>query len=287
MPSYHVGLPILDVIFENNVPKDALTGGAVLNSCVSLARVGADSHFVSAFCADPVAKIFKEFFEKNKISTQFMSESQHKSMVALAFKAASTVYEFRGDIPYQDMVQKFPELTEKDIVQFGDYFVFDQDYQIDQIKAKSGKATKYLDPNIRNSVNHQQMKKVIDSADILRMSDEDAESMYPGLSIIQILEKNPHLCGIFNTTEKTATYIGKGVSTSVQCPKITPVSTIGAGDNFNAGVIYGMLKFGLTKANLNQANKSTIEQVLNFGVKFAQNVCMSSVNYVDEDFKPE
>ena len=63
------------------------------------------------------------------------------------------------------------------------------------------------------------------------------------------------------------------------------VSTIGAGDNFNAGFIYGLVKYGITREQMtNGLTEAQWDNVIDCAMQFSANVCKSLNNYVDEDF---
>jgi len=61
--------------------------------------------------------------------------------------------------------------------------------------------------------------------------------------------------------------------------EIKPVSTIGAGDNFNAGLIHGMKHFPHLNGTL-----STWKQIVSYAIAFSSDVCMSLDNYISRDF---
>ena len=63
------------------------------------------------------------------------------------------------------------------------------------------------------------------------------------------------------------------------------VSTIGAGDNFNAGFVYGLIKYGITREMLETG--LTTEQwdgLIDLAQQFSANVCGSIHNSIDSDF---
>ena len=63
------------------------------------------------------------------------------------------------------------------------------------------------------------------------------------------------------------------------------VSTIGAGDNFNAGFVYGLLKYGVTRDMLDAGVPADVwDAVVGEGLQFAANVCGSINNSVDLNF---
>ena len=61
---------------------------------------------------------------------------------------------------------------------------------------------------------------------------------------------------------------------------IDPVSTIGAGDTFNAGIIYGLYQRGYRKDQIGTLGKAEWEQILKGAMEFSREVCLSYDNYL-------
>jgi len=67
--------------------------------------------------------------------------------------------------------------------------------------------------------------------------------------------------------------------------KIDTVSTIGAGDNFNAGFVYSLIKLQITKADLQKGlSQNQWAEIIANAQSFAQECCMSWDNYISLDF---
>jgi fructokinase len=66
--------------------------------------------------------------------------------------------------------------------------------------------------------------------------------------------------------------------------RIEPVSTIGAGDNFNAGMITSIYRSGINKEHLEYLKDQEWSEIMNTAVAFATHVCMSYENYISDDF---
>ena len=62
------------------------------------------------------------------------------------------------------------------------------------------------------------------------------------------------------------------------------VSTIGAGDNFNAGLIYGMLKYDVRYRDLDNLDENTWDKIIRHGKDFAAEVCKSFNNSISKEF---
>ena len=63
------------------------------------------------------------------------------------------------------------------------------------------------------------------------------------------------------------------------------VSTIGAGDNFNAGFIYGLLKGGVTRDDIDRGlSEEQWDKAIEYGQMFSAESCKDIFNYVSTEF---
>ena len=69
-----------------------------------------------------------------------------------------------------------------------------------------------------------------------------------------------------------------------EAPRVQPVSTVGAGDNFNAGFIYAMLGYGLRASDLLRLDREGWPRLVRTGCDFAAQVCQSEQNHVSKEF---
>ncbi len=67
-------------------------------------------------------------------------------------------------------------------------------------------------------------------------------------------------------------------------PKITPVSTVGAGDSFNAGIIYSLYKNRVGKEDLENLSEEFWRSAIETAISFGSEVCQSYDNYISESF---
>jgi fructokinase len=81
---------------------------------------------------------------------------------------------------------------------------------------------------------------------------------------------------------RTVSYKGK-----FPVKAIKPVSTIGAGDNFNAGMMAAIYKNQITCDQLDKMGEESWSKIVSMGVDFATNVCLSYENYISLDFAEE
>jgi fructokinase len=71
-----------------------------------------------------------------------------------------------------------------------------------------------------------------------------------------------------------------GYTGSYAVPSINPVSTIGAGDSFNAGIIHALLSHVTPSIEISDQQWN---QIIAHATRFSSDVCMSFDNYISHD----
>lgn len=295
-----IGETILDIIFEGNQPSAAVPGGSVFNGIVSLGRAGVNVSFISETGNDRVGNIILQFMRENNIPTDHVNVfPDGKSPVSLAFlnEHSDAEYIFYKDYPKQRLDVLFPEIHEDDIVIVGSYYALNpvlRDKILELLEtAKEKKAIIYYDPNFRKAHAHEAIRLMptvlenLEFADIVRGSDEDFQNLY-GKSDAQKVYKE-HIqfyCDRFLTTHGAngVNLHTRNFTRHFDSPQIQPLSTIGAGDNFNAGIIYGLLKYDVRHADLPSLDQDTWGKIIRCGMDLASEVCQSYDNYVSKEF---
>jgi fructokinase len=124
------------------------------------------------------------------------------------------------------------------------------------------------------------------SASIVRGSDEDFKYIFGAESPDATWAKVKEFCDCLVYTANVEGVHVRTKSYSGRFPvnKITPVSTIGAGDNFNAGMIAALYWNGIKRTQLASMGEEGWSKVISTGVSFATDVCMSYENYISEEF---
>lgn len=295
-----IGETIFDIIFKNNQPTASVPGGSTFNSVISLGRAGIPVDFVSETGNDHVGQTILDFMQANGVATDYVQVyPDGKSAVSLAFldEHSNAQYMFYKDYPACRLDIDFPIIHPDDIVIFGSYFALNPvlrgkvneflDY------ARRQEALIYYDVNFRSTHVGEVMKLApfimenMEYADIVRGSNEDFFHMYQLTDSDEIYRsKVSFYCPHF-----ICTYGGEGVSLRVpnlskeyEVPSIVPVSTIGAGDNFNAGIIFGLIHHGICRDDLPSLTEADWDYVIRSGIDFSTEACMTLDNSVSHDF---
>ncbi len=295
-----IGETILDIIFRNNQPTAAVPGGSVFNGIVSLGRLGVPVCFISETGNDHVGNIILQFMRDNNLSTDHVNVfPDGKSPVSLAFlnEREDAEYIFYKDYPSQRLDVEYPQIQEDDIVMVGSYYALNpvlRDKIVELLeRAHDMRAIIYYDPNFRSSHKNEAIKLAptiienLEFADIVRGSQEDFFYMYNQRDADKIYkDKIKFYCPNFLCTagSEQIALRTRNLSKEYEIPQIKAVSTIGAGDNFNAGVIYGLLKNNVHYDDLNSLNEATWDRIIQSGIEFASDVCKSLNNSVSPEF---
>ncbi len=297
-----IGETVLDIIFKNEQPIAAVPGGSVFNGLISLGRSGINASFISETGNDRVGRNIIQFLKDNHVDASNISVyPETKSPVSLAFlnEQNDAEYVFYKDHPNDKLDFVYPDIQADDVVMFGSYYavnpVIRPQMQSFLEYAHSHGAILYYDVNFRASHRGEVMKlranilENLEYADIVRGSKEDFEVMFNMKdaetvyrSQISFYTKN------FIYTQGAEPLEVRGVGGLSKQYPVAPmetVSTIGAGDNFNAGFVYGLLKTGVTREMLeNGLQESLWDEIIDQAQQFSANVCKNIQNSVDADF---
>lgn len=295
-----IGETILDIIFKNDQPHAAVPGGSVFNGLISLGRLGVPVSFISEVGNDRVGDLILKFMGENALSTDYVDRfPDGKSPLSLAFldEENNADYTFYKDYPQQRLDVPLPVINEDDIFIFGSYYSLNPVLRERMVEfldyARERKAILYYDPNFRKAHAHDAIRltpTVLDNleyADIVRGSDEDFFNLFGKTDTGRVYTDHiKYYCDRFISTHGAD---GVNLYTSMlnehyDVPTIRPVSTIGAGDNFNAGILYGLLKYNVRHRELSTLGKETWAKIIRCGTDLAAEVCGSYDNYISKEF---
>lgn len=297
---FGIGETILDIIFRNDQPQKAVPGGSVFNGLISLGRLNVPVSFISELGNDRVGDMIRDFMEDNHITTEFVDRfPDGKSPISLAFldDDKNANYIFYKDYPAQRLEVPLPKIEKDDIFVFGSYYSLNPVLRTRIVEflqyAQERKAIIYYDPNFRKAHAHEAIRLMptvlenLEFADIVRGSDEDFQNLYGKTDAEKVYKEHIQFyCDRFLTTHGAngVNLHTRNFTRHFDSPQIQPLSTIGAGDNFNAGIIYGLLKYDVRHADLPSLDQDTWEKIIRCGMDLASEVCQSYDNYISKEF---
>ena len=297
---FTIGETVLDLIFKQDKELFAKPGGAMLNSAVSLGRLGIPISFITEVGDDRAGGYILEFLHQNNVDTSHCYRfKKGQTALALAFldKNDNAGYSFYKNYPVERMGQKMPTVTSQDIVLFGSFFAITTEVRtplMNFIKyAKRQNAIILYDPNFRKPHLHELpdikddiLENILYSS-IVRGSDEDFKLIFnvPGADeAFNIVKDNGCSFLIYTASDKSVEFRSEQYSFSSPVPRVNTVSTIGAGDSFNAGIIYNLVVHGLYNNDLANVKKEVWEAIVNSATVFGSHVCTHYDNYITHSF---
>lgn len=293
-----IGETVLDIIFKKEQPIGAYPGGSTFNAIISLARSGVQTSFISEAGHDRIGQNIIKFLKDNGVDASNVSVYPGaKSPVSLAFldENNDAEYIFYKDHPHDQLDFVYPDIQPDDIVLFGSFYAVNPVIRPQIVGlldyARAHGAIIYYDVNYRNSHKDDVMKitpnylENLEYADIVRGSREDFDVLYKLDDPDKVYQAEiSFYCKKFIYTsgaKPVHLYADNGFRKSYPVAPMETVSTIGAGDNFNAGFIYGMLKDNITRRDIeNGLTEEQWDACIDSGQRFSAEACKTIFNYI-------
>ena len=297
-----IGETVLDIIFRNDQPISAIPGGSSFNAVISLGRSGVDASFIGETGNDRVGRNTIQFLQDNGCQADSVNVyPDSKSSLSLAFlnERNDAEYIFYKNHLRDRLDFSFPEVNEDDLILFGSFYALNPVIR-PQVKsfleyAHEQGAILYYDVNFRASHQHEVMKitpnllENFELADIVRGSAEDFEYLFKkddpeGIYRSQIAFYTKKFV-YTHAAEPVDLFADGGFHKQYPIAPMETVSTIGAGDNFNAGFLYGLIKNNITRNDFNNGlSEQQWDEVLASALQFSAESCRSLYNYVSPEF---
>lgn len=305
-----IGETVMDIVFRGHQPLSANAGGSALNSAVSLGRAHAPVTFIGEVGNDSTGMHILSFLQQEHVDARLTVRPNMRTTVSTAYldNGNNAHYTFFADQPDPDRSFDLPEINKDDILLFGSFFAANpaNNRVIEAIldSAQAVGAIVYYDINLRKP--HAWMlprlmpniERNMSHADIVRGSKGDISTVWGSNNAENVYASTiAPACKNFICTRGAkpisvyAVAASKGRKVSAEpfsatypVPQIKTVSTIGAGDNFNAGFCYGLLSLGITKKDLARGlSARQWQQLIDYAQLFSQDCCKHLGNYISTD----
>ena len=295
-----IGETILDIIFKNEQPTAAVPGGSVFNGIVSLGRLGLNVSMITETGNDRVGSIIKRFMHDNGVDDSCVCVYEDgRTAISLAYlnERNDAEYSFYKDYPKARLDVEWPDIQKDDIIMMGSYFVLNPVLR-QKVKefldyAREREALIYYDINFRSTHASEAIKlrgsilENFELADIVRGSTEDFHNMFGIDDAAQAYQQEVSfyckqmLC---TDAEGDIRLFTPTFNKEYKVQKIETVSTIGAGDNFNAGVIFGLVAADIKRSDLTTLSAAQWDKIVAHGTALAAEVCQSFNNSISKEF---
>lgn len=269
---------------------DAVLGGSPYNVAVGLARLGAQTAFVSRLSADGNGEALAASLAENGVDLSFVARDVRPTMLAFVMRGTAKTgsrYSFYIDATAFDGPWPFPAEWPKGgrHLHVGSVAALDPRHGQSVVLALTGarlRATVSFDPNIRPLVTPDReavrrlAERQVSLAHLVKASEEDLEWLYPDRAIEESLaawaESGPRFCVATLGERGALAMLGKE-RIEVPAPHIEVVDTVGAGDSFMSALLSAMDRDNALGARTPGPSRSDLERWLRFAAAASAITC--------------
>jgi len=295
MRIFTIGETTYDILFRDGQPTGSCSGGSAYNSAISLGRCGLPVSLVSTFGNDAVGELSHDFLLKNGVNCSFIKRFNGRSRVALAFFDRDNNADYSFYPASRDIFPQYPVPQKNDIVLLGSSFALRDNGREELLaflqQARDNGCVTIYDPNARQPMTDKPdlLAKILGNmalATIIKGSDQDFRNIFgvqEGKSVLSKIPESGNRILVYTKGGEGAEFFTGQVHLEIPAQATRVVSTIGAGDNFSAGMVYGLFYKLKTTPDWKDLTISDWKDIMNFGAFFSSAVCGSSENYLPSE----
>ncbi|MEZ2147766.1 carbohydrate kinase [Bradyrhizobium sp. DN5] len=266
-------------------------GGSCLNVAIGMARLGAPTGFVGGISTDLFGRMIADHAAASHVELSFATRSDHQTTLAFVrIVAGESHYAFydagtatrnwsyrRGSIPFD----KVEAIHVGSTTLVNDQGAAETKALIADARASS---TISFDPNCRpNLVKDKpayltRMAGFAASADLIKMSDVDFAYLFGDEPYQQrasaLLGQGTSLVVITRGNDGAVAWHAGAGQIEVAAPKVEVADTIGAGDSFQAALLFALHKQGrIARQTLKDISADELRRALSFAANCAGLTC--------------
>jgi fructokinase len=268
-----------------------VAGGSCLNIAVGMARLGAPAGFAGGISTDLFGRMIADHAIASRVELRYAVRSEHQTTLAFVRTVAGEPqYAFYDEATasrnwtYRRGSIAFDEI---EAIHVGSTTLASEigaAQALAMVDDADASVTISFDPNCRpNLVKHkaryvEQMDGFAAAADIVRMSDVDFEFLYGGRDYAgratSLIEAGASLVVITRGIKGAQAWHQKAGMVEVEAPTVDVVDTIGAGDSFQAALLFALREIGrIGTEALVQMSSDELGRALSFATICAAFTC--------------
>lgn len=288
-----IGEALVDIIVDAEGEVTSVVGGGPLNTARTVARLGLESSFLGGVSTDPFGQRIMRLLAQDGVRLGLGEQVPEPTTLAIAQIDESGAATYRFMLDGTSAATVTPEMALAHVdgstkaIHAGTLALVMQplaDALVAVVEAATDEQLVMIDPNCRPSVDRlpllrSSLASVVDRADIIKVSGDDLEYLFPGVGSITAAEQmaaDTDSVVLFTDGANGVHIITSGrrepaVDIVIDVPRVPVVDTVGAGDSFSGGFLAAWMHNGLGRAELSDTDR--LVAAARYGVAVAGVTC--------------
>jgi fructokinase len=295
-----IGESVLDTLFSDGQPVKSFVGGRIANAAASLGSLNFPVTMVSECCTDTVGDIIVDFFKNHNVDVnsvdRFTDGSTAFSAIFNDAADGSHIINY-GTYPDDRFDVVWPRIDENDIVIFGSLYAIDvpqRDRLFELVSyAVERKAIVIYLPGFQHGINFRitkVMPAILENLEIANMviaHESDINAIFPGEDAAKAFRNHIEFyCSTYFhiNPDLSVSLFTTGKRQDVEKDKVPSNNLLGWQAGFVAGIIFRLLKDGVTHEMLTGIDDEQWQSVIDTAYEFANMCATSKDNCISADF---
>lgn len=263
-----VGEALVDVT-ASPTGTSTLPGGSPLNIAVGCARLDVSTVLACQLGDDDAGDLLRDHLDDSDVDVRSLPPHRTETSVARADVDAAGHATYTFDLAWDPA--ELPTPDEFDCVHVGSIGAAlapgaDAVAELVERAAAAGVPVSF-DPNVRPTITpdladvRRRVEAIARHASVIKLSDEDAETLYPGETDVlgRLVGRGRTGLAAMTCGSRSVRLRSRAATATVAPPKIEVVDTIGAGDSFMAALLADLLdRSALDRDDLDEATLSAV-----------------------------
>jgi fructokinase len=284
-----LGEALVDIIVDPQGEVTSVVGGAPLNTARTIARLGIPATFLGGVSTDAFGNRIMTLLNDDGVVLGLGAQVPEPTTLAIAQidEHGAATYRFMMEgtsaaavTPAMALAHFNPSVRVLHVGTLGLVLQPLVDASVAIVAAASDDQLVMVDPNCRPSVMtgspvfDDALAAVLPRADIVKVSGDDLEFLFQGVSPLQSaqdLAASSNSVVLFTDGAEAVHVLAGGDDIVLDVPKVTVADTVGAGDSFSGGFLAWWLQHGKTRADV--ADVDALVSAARFGIAVAGVTC--------------
>ena len=284
------GEALVDLV-DDDGSRRAVAGGGPFNTAIAFGRLDVAVGFLGAISRDPYGQMLAQQLVEAGVDTSLVRWSDAPTPRALVHRLGDGKNEYKFDLSGTSLADLAPEqlpLLPDDAwaIHVGTLALAIDPPAVAYealVDREAGRRRIILDPNVRPTVfgdphtYRRRFERLSRLADLVKLSEDDAAWIYPGLSAEAVLKRilalGPTVVAVTRGGQGAIAGSGDAFADVAGIP-VPVVDTVGAGDSFGAALVAALIDEGAFGVGATQrADEALLNRVVSYAVAASAITC--------------